>query len=278
MQSTYKCRCGTNLIVYEGERQVQCGVCGEKNRLPTVYLQNQKIGRQLIQLERQSIQPKRQSVQPRRQSLQSKGFLVRYQKLKYLLLAMPVFGLCLLVITSIVQTGTQTKPSSTITEPIVSSSPIARRKLPLKLSKLKPTPKPVQEPTDDHGVPFPAKSGYIRGYKPLRIGGYSSVTVDNSQNTSDVFVKLFTLDTKPPKAASVFFIRAHDSFTVSDIQPGNYDVRYRDLSSGGLSRTEPFNLKEVRTAGGVNFSRITMTLYKVQNGNMQTEKISEAEF
>lgn len=164
-------------------------------------------------------------------------------------------------------------PTASPTLSVLKSKPKSKPK-----SKHTLKPKPVLGPTDDHGVPFPAKSGYIKGYKPLRIGGYSSVTVDNSQNDSNVFVKLFTLDTKPPKAASVFFIRAHDSFTVSDIQPGNYDVRYRDLSSGGLSRTEPFNLKEVRTAGGVNFSRITMTLYKVQNGNMQTETISEAEF
>jgi hypothetical protein len=255
MQSTYKCRCGTNLIVYEGERRVKCGVCGETHQLPAVYWQNQKIGKQ--------------SIQPKRQSLQSKGFSVRYQKLKYLLLGMPAFVLCLLIIASMVEPDTQTNPSSPTTEPIASSSPIARKKLPSNPSKpkptLKPKPKPVQGSTDDHGVPFPAKSGYLKGYKPLRIGGYSSVTVDNSQNDSDVFVKLFTLDIKPPKAASVFFIRAHNSFTVEDIQPGNYDVRYRNLSSKGLSRTEPFNLKEVRTASGVN-------------GNTQTETILEAEF
>jgi hypothetical protein len=175
MQSTYKCRCGTNLIVYEGERRVKCGVCGETHQLPAVYWQNQKIGRQ--------IQSERQSIQPKRQSLQSKGFSVRYQKLKYLLLGMPAFVLCLLIIASIVQPGTQTKSSSPITEPIPSSSSIARKKLPSNPSKpkptLKPKPKPVQGPTDDHGIPFPAKSGYLKGYKPLRIGGYSSVTVDN---------------------------------------------------------------------------------------------------
>lgn len=91
-------------------------------------------------------------------------------------------------------------------------------------------------------------------------------------------MKLFSLDRTPPKAASVFFIRAHDKFTVEDIQPGNYDIRYRDLSSGTLSRTEPFTLKEVRTASGVEFSRLTLTLYKVQNGNMQTRPISKDEF
>ncbi|WP_404790395.1 hypothetical protein [Altericista sp. CCNU0014] len=145
-------------------------------------------------------------------------------------------------------------------------------------SKPVPKPKPVKGPTDDRGVPFPTKSGYLKGYPALAVGGYSSVTVDNSQNSSDVFVKLFTLDTTPPKAASVFFIRAHDKFTVTDIQPGNYDIRYRDLTSGGLSRTEQFNLKEVKTARGVEFSRLRLTLYKVLDGNMQIQPISENEF
>lgn len=112
----------------------------------------------------------------------------------------------------------------------------------------------------------------------MSIGGYSSITVDNSQNNSDVFVKLFSLDTTPSKAARVFFIRAHDTFTVKNIRSGNYDVRYRDLTSDLLSRTEQFHLKEVRTKRGVQFSRLRLTLYKVLDGNMQTQPISEGEF
>jgi hypothetical protein len=138
--------------------------------------------------------------------------------------------------------------------------------------------KNVKRPTDDSGVALPTKTGYVKGYPALATGGRSSVTVDNSQNSSDVLVKLFTLDNNPPKAVSVFFIRAHDKFTVEDIKAGQYDVRYRDLSSKGLSRTEQFNLKEVRTSTGVKFSRLTLTLYKVVDGNMQTQPISEDEF
>lgn|GEM_PF-5584716 len=52
------------------------------------------------------------------------------------------------------------------------------------------------------------KSGYIKNY-PVRFSdGYSSITVDNSQNDSDVFVKLFSLDSKPEQPIRVFFIRA----------------------------------------------------------------------
>ena len=42
MQPTYKCRCGTNLIVLDGETKVKCGLCGETSELPAVYWQSAK--------------------------------------------------------------------------------------------------------------------------------------------------------------------------------------------------------------------------------------------
>lgn len=91
-------------------------------------------------------------------------------------------------------------------------------------------------------------------------------------------MKLFTLDTSPPKPARVFFIPAYKTFTVENVKAGNYDVRYRDLNSGELSRTDEFNLKEAKTGGGIQFSKIRLTLYKVGDGNMQTHIISANEF
>ena len=105
-----------------------------------------------------------------------------------------------------------------------------------------------------------------------------SVTVDNSQNNSNVFVKLVSLSGVKSYPARQFFIPANGKFTVNKVTSGSYDVRYRDLSDGGLSRSESFNLKETKTGNGVQFSNITMTLYKVQNGNMQTYGLSETEF
>lgn len=75
-----------------------------------------------------------------------------------------------------------------------------------------------------------------------------------------------------------FYIPAFGSFTLNKVTAGSYDIRYRDLSNGRLSRSEAFNLKEIQTYDGVQYSNITMTLYKVQNGNMQTYGLSEAEF
>lgn len=108
--------------------------------------------------------------------------------------------------------------------------------------------------------------------------GLSTVTVDNSRNDSDVLVKLVSLDSAQAYPVRQFYIPAFGSFTLNKITAGSYDIRYRDLGNGGLSRSEAFTLEEIKTYDGVQYSNITMTLYKVQNGNMQTYGLSEAEF
>ena len=131
----------------------------------------------------------------------------------------------------------------------------------------------------DNGSPFPNKSGYIKGYPIQFKQGYSTLTVNNSKNSSDVFVKLYALDSIPPQPVRVFFIRKGDKFTTANIKPGSYDVRYRDLNYGGLSRTDTFNLEESKDFDGrTRFKRMTMTLYKVPGGNMKTYPLSEQEF
>jgi len=100
------------------------------------------------------------------------------------------------------------------------------------------------------------------------------VTIDNSQNDSDIFVKLVFLDSVRAYPVRQLF----GSFTLNKITAGAYDIRYRDLDSGDLFRSEAFNLEEIPIKNGTQFSAITLTLYKVQNGNMQTYRLSEEGF
>lgn len=118
----------------------------------------------------------------------------------------------------------------------------------------------------------------MQGYERLHVNGLSTVTVDNSQNNADVFVKLVSLDEAQAYPVRSFFVPAFGQFKLNKIRAGSYDIRYRDLDSGGLSRSEAFDLTETRTADGRQYSNITMTLYKVRNGNMQTYGLSDAEF
>lgn len=136
----------------------------------------------------------------------------------------------------------------------------------------------IRPTTAPNGQPWPTSSGYIGNYQRLHRNGLSNVTVDNSQNDSDVFIKLVSLDGPQAYPVRTFFISAHGSFTLKQVTAGSYDIRYRDLNTGGLSRSEAFNLEETPTANGTQFSDFTMTLYKVRNGNMKTYGLAEGEF
>ncbi len=140
------------------------------------------------------------------------------------------------------------------------------------------TPRYVRPSTAPNGQPWPNKSGYIKGYKRLFANGLSTVTIDNSQNDSDIFAKVITLDSKQLLAVRSIYIAPRDKFTMNNIRAGNYDVRYRDIESGSLLKSESFQLKEIHQEDGIQYSNISMTLYKVYNGNMQTTEISEEEF
>ncbi len=137
----------------------------------------------------------------------------------------------------------------------------------------------VRPKTADNGSPFPKKSGYIKGYPIQFKEGYSTITVNNSKNSSDVFAKLYALDAIPPQPVRVFFIRKGEKFTADNIKAGNYDVRYRNLNNGGLVRTDTFNLAEpITLEGATRFRSVTLTLYKVPKGNLKTYPLSEQEF
>jgi hypothetical protein len=139
-------------------------------------------------------------------------------------------------------------------------------------------PRYVRPQTAPNGTSWPRTAGYVPGYQQLNTNGYSSVTIDNSRNDSDVFVKLFSLSGARARPARVFYIPAYRAFTVSGVAGGRYDVRYRDLDSGGLARSEPFDLVERHTAQGVHYQEYTLTLYKVRDGNTRTYPLAESEF
>lgn len=136
----------------------------------------------------------------------------------------------------------------------------------------------IKPSTAPNGSPWPTRSAYISGYPISRADGLSKLTIDNRSNSVEMFVKLVALD--PDKTVPIRhgFIPAYQVITMNDIRSGQYDVRYMDLSDGTLSRSEAFELQEVDDGNGTSFSVITMTLFKVSNGNMQTYPLSKDEF
>ena len=129
-----------------------------------------------------------------------------------------------------------------------------------------------------NGKPWPSRTGYLSGLAKLNTGGLSSVTIDNTNNDSNVYLKLFFLSGSHPIVVRHVFIKSGDKFTFRSVSAGHYDVRYRDLRYGGISKTDAFELHEIHEGDGTRYSKMTLTLYKVRDGNMQMRDISEAEF
>lgn len=145
------------------------------------------------------------------------------------------------------------------------------------------SPPPVAERVDYieaklGGVSPPSVSSYIPGVEQQNVDGLGEVTVDNSRNDSDVLVKLVVTIGTHSFPVREFFIRAGGSFNVGKVSPGHYDIRYLERWSGAIAKSEPFDLVETTTEQGTEYSTMTMTLYKVANGNMQTYPIGPDEF
>lgn len=96
------------------------------------------------------------------------------------------------------------------------------------------------------------------------------------------------------------YITANDKYTMKNIPEGLYDLKVyygnnwnpdkvngEGFPTGGFLANESFSHSEtqdyfdiefVSTSDGVSYPTITVTLYEVSNGNMETEKISKNDF
>jgi hypothetical protein len=136
----------------------------------------------------------------------------------------------------------------------------------------------VRPPAAPNGKPWPQRSDYVEGFPVLHADGLSEVIVDNSKNDVDMFAKLVSLDGSRTVIVRNFLVMAHTSFVVHNLSMGSYDLRYRNLTTGDLQRSQLFEVEDVKTAGGMQHSTVKMPLYASQNGNMQTFALSESEF
>ncbi|WP_313740668.1 DnaJ domain-containing protein [Pseudomonas sp.] len=146
------------------------------------------------------------------------------------------------------------------------------------LRNLDAKPAYVRPATAPNGLPWPHTAGYLAGEPQAMSTGYSQIVIDNGRNTADVLLKLVALQGDGAQTARQVFVPAHGRFTLEHITPGRYDVRYRDLDSGELSRSQPLQLTEKTTARGTEYNITTVTLYKVASGQSASLRLSEDEF
>ena len=129
-----------------------------------------------------------------------------------------------------------------------------------------------------NGRLWPTRPSYVSGYPVLNASGHSEVTIDNRKNDANVFAKLVSVSAVHARPVRYIYIPAGSMFTAKGVAPGDYDVRYQNLDTGSMYKTESFLLSEVRSESGVRYRSVTMTLYKVRDGNMQTSPITDEEF
>jgi len=89
---------------------------------------------------------------------------------------------------------------------------------------------PLQTLASPNGEPWPERSGYVAGYPIANPGKQMQVFIDNSANTSPVFVKIYDLD----RNANIrhVYIQAGDTWNVGELATGKYEVRYQDVVVG----------------------------------------------
>lgn len=138
--------------------------------------------------------------------------------------------------------------------------------------------KPTSSPKSSFTPILNKPTGYDPQFKQKNTGGLCQLTIDNKSNNYPVYVKLYELYSGNATAVRAFYVQKNDAFIAKDINPGLYDVRYRNLQDGNLSKTEQFDLKQIKTSTGTQYSTVSFTLYTVSGGNTRMSNIGEDQF
>ena len=155
-----------------------------------------------------------------------------------------------------------------------------------------PEPVPIPEPVNvpiatkmekaPNGRSWPRGSGYVRGYAIRNEGGMSSLTIDNTGSDNSYFVKLVDISSGQPRGVRYIKVTGGSSFTIEDLAPSEYEIRYMDIVTRSAAKSESINVTETVTetyeGRTTNYSQIRITLYTLAGGNTQMTPIREEDF
>jgi hypothetical protein len=82
-----------------------------------------------------------------------------------------------------------------------------------------------------NGESWPVASGYVDGYPVANPGEEMQVTIDNSNNSAAVFVKLYDLDRRANVRHA--YVLAHQTLMIDKLAAGKYEVRYQNVDPDG---------------------------------------------
>lgn len=98
------------------------------------------------------------------------------------------------------------------------------------------------------GYAFPAQSDYLDGYPYNHDNGTMLITIDNTENQSDLLVYLFRLsdvtnkDVKNPIFSRAIYVKNGEKLVVNDLISGVYSLRWLQLDSGAAYEYHNFDL------------------------------------
>jgi hypothetical protein len=121
------------------------------------------------------------------------------------------------------------------------------------------------------------KTGYLKDQPRSAIGGLSTFTVDNRQGGIDAVARIYINGKKP--AVRSMYVKHGETFKAETILPGTYVFRYRFIGSEDTFESDKsFQLTQTETETGTRYSNVTVTLFKVKDGNMSTRKVDPNSF
>jgi len=121
------------------------------------------------------------------------------------------------------------------------------------------------------------KTGYVKGAYQQASAGLSNFTVDNLRGGGDAVARIYRNGAKP--ASRTMFVKAGEKFTARGLAPGSYVFRYRFIGSTKTYEADRvFPLEEATTSEGTRYSNVTVTLFTVSDGNLQTKEVPEDRF
>ena len=140
------------------------------------------------------------------------------------------------------------------------------------------TSQPQKPPSQQSTARLPKKNvvtGYDENHPYLNDNGLCEITIDNTKNDMPVYVRIW--DMKKHQPVRAFYIRQGGTFTANELTPGQYEIRYRELYESGEpshgTKSQIYTMEQHRTPTGTQYDTLSLTLYKVRNGNARTTRI-----
>ncbi|MBQ7515463.1 MAG: J domain-containing protein [Schwartzia sp.] len=147
-------------------------------------------------------------------------------------------------------------------------------RLPAALSSLSFLPAP-SGPTARRDV----RTGYDPSHPLLANEGYCELTVDNTHSDMPVYARLW--DTTNGIPVRAFTIRQGESFTLKDLTPGRYEVRYHALYETGTpafgAKSGTLRLEQIVKGNEIHYTRAALTLNPEKPGAPSPARIPQGQ-